>query len=547
MRYDILYPETDKSLLERLLHVRQLDVDHQHFLNPRFGHTWHDPFLLSDMQKAIDRIVTACKQQQHIVIFADYDVDGIVSSYLLFHFLTEHIRYRNVTIMYPDRLTDGYGLKEKHVENMHAQKTNLIITVDNGITSVSEVALAQQRGMDVIVTDHHHSTGEIPPAYAVVNPHTSPDYPFKGICGAAVAFKLMCALMETSTWPADKKKQLFQYYLPFVTIATVADCVPLVDENRVMVKQWIDMINRDRHRLPPAIKGFLDFCKIKEFEAFHIGFVIGPRINAWGRIASPHDSLKTLLHEGELQLHYLHQLDAINNERKRLQDEAFELAEELVDTSQPLLMAVHESFHEWIVGIVAGRLTEKYHKPSIVLTKKEKTLTGSLRAPEYFHIVQMLNVAKKELTRYGGHKQAWWMTVSHDQRERVREIFLQHCHNTIAPQDLIKVTTVDTVITHDERDHETLRTIKKCAPFGIGNPEPVFALQDVEVRDKKILKEKHTKLTVDHKGKEIHALFWREVMDDVPETISLVGTVQPDTFRGGYQLEGVGVITKEEG
>lgn len=546
MRYNILNPDLDKPLLERLLRVRNIDISHADFLDPRFWHTWHSPLLLSDMQKAVSRIILAMRKQENIVIFADYDVDGVVSSYLLLHFLTERLKYKRVTIMYPDRMKDWYGLKSNHVEDMKKQWTNLVITVDNWITSVQEVALSQELGMDVIVTDHHHSTWELPPAFAIVNPHTSEDYPFKWICGAAVAFKVLCHLMETSTRTTSKKKKLFQYYLPFVSIATVADCVPLVDENRVMVKQWIDLINNARHELPSSLKWFLLFCKIKEFEAFHIWFVIGPRINAWWRIASPHDSLKTLLHEWELQLHYLQQLDAINNERKRLQDEAYLLAEELIDTTKPVLIVVHESFHEGIVWIVAWRLTEKYHKPSVVLTKKEDwTLTGSLRGPSYFHVVDMLNQAKDYLLRYWWHKQAWWLSVTEDELENIKRIFLDYAERTIKKDDLIKVINVDTYLSSAERNYTTLWNIKRCAPFWMWNLEPVFALKDVIVTWKVIIKEKHTKLTVSYGGISLQAFFRRQVLEDVPEMTTLIWTVKADTYRWWYQIEGVGLMNED--
>lgn len=183
--------------------------------------------------------------------------------------------------MYPDRLKDGYGLKNHHLDQMKEKNVDLVITVDNGITSVQEALYAKELGLDFLITDHHHQLDAIPEALAVVNPQVSPDYACKGICGAAVVFKVICALMEKSSFSSTQKKEIFEYMLPIVSIATVADCVPLIDENRVLVKRGLEIINRERHKIPPALDQMLKFLKITtDVESYHIGFVIGPRINA---------------------------------------------------------------------------------------------------------------------------------------------------------------------------------------------------------------------------------------------------------------------------
>ena len=270
--------------------------------------------------------------------------------------------------MYPNRIKEGYGLKNLHIDDMKKKGIQLIITVDNGITSVNEAKYALEQKIDLIITDHHKNLEEIPPALAVINPMISPDYPFKGLAGVGVAFKLICAIVEKSTFIQEKKNHVFNYFLPVVAIGTVADVVPLVHENRVIVKRGLELINKGHKHLPSSLKGFLAYLNLKDnVDTFHIGFIIGPRINAGGRIESPYDSLRTLLHSGEKQLQYLDRIEEINTERKKMQDESFKKAETLINLDEKILIVQDESFHEGIVGIVAGRLTEKYTKPSMII------------------------------------------------------------------------------------------------------------------------------------------------------------------------------------
>jgi single-stranded-DNA-specific exonuclease len=237
MKYRVLLDDPSIPLLERLLIVRQITCDVEDFFDPTFAHYRKDPLLLSDMDIAIDRIITAMKNDEKIMIFGDYDVDGITSSWALYTFISQDIGYKNISIMFPHRRHDGYGLKTKHIDTMKEKDIDLIITVDNGITSIAEAAYAREVGIDLIVTDHHHAGEIIPDCVAVINPQTSPHYSFKGLCGAGVAFKLINALMTKTTRSDEKRRQLFGFYLPIIAIATVADVVPLQDENRMIVKK----------------------------------------------------------------------------------------------------------------------------------------------------------------------------------------------------------------------------------------------------------------------------------------------------------------------
>lgn len=368
MNFKLIYDNPNEDLLTRLFKVRGIDEHIDTFLDPKFADYRINPYLLNDMGKAVERIISAVKNKEKIMIFGDYDVDGVTSSFCLYRFFVKFLNYKNVSIMYPNRIKEGYGLKNLHIDDMKKKGIQLIITVDNGITSVNEAKYAKEQKIDLIITDHHKNLEEIPPALAVINPMVSPDYPFKGLAGVGVAFKLICAIVEKSTFIQEKKNHVFNYFLPVVAIGTVADVVPLVHENRVIVKRGLELINKGHKHLPSSLKGFLSYLNLKDnVDTFHIGFIIGPRINAGGRIESPYDSLRTLLHSGEKQLQYLDRIEEINTERKKMQDESFKKAETLINLDEKILIVQDESFHEGIVGIVAGRLTEKYTKPSMVI------------------------------------------------------------------------------------------------------------------------------------------------------------------------------------
>lgn len=484
MKYEILNQDADLSLIERLLAVRNITDHPSSFLDPRLAQYRGDPFLLNDMEKGVQRIIQALKNQEKIMIFGDYDVDGITSSFCVYKFITEFLGYKNISIMYPNRLEDGYGLKNKHLDSMHQKGVNLIITVDNGITSIAEAKYAQELGMTLIVTDHHHALDELPAAYAVINPQVSPNYAFKGLAGVGVAFKLINALLAKSSFSAEKKNQIFHYFLPIVAIGTVADIVPLVNENRVMVKRGLEIINQQPNLMPKGLAGFLEYLNLKgNVDTFHIGFVIGPRINAGGRIESPYDSLRILLCESHDQLQYIHKIEEINAERRRLQDKAFRLAEKNLDLEQYFLSVAHEDFHEGIVGIVSGRVTEKYNKPSAIfkIDTDKRHAVASLRGPEYFNVIEMISCAAPYLERFGGHKGAGGLTVGLEYLEKVISIFQDYCQTRIKPEDMIKVSQVDTVLFDHERNSEELSEIQQLAPFGEGNQEPNFLLEHIKV------------------------------------------------------------------
>ena len=293
---------------------------------------------------------------------------------------------------------------------------------------------------------------------------------------------------------------------------------------------------------------FLDFLNLRDnVDTFHIGFVIWPRINAWWRIKSPYDSLRALLYTGERQFEHMGKIDEVNNERKKLQEKAFKISQDIVDLNQNILIVADEEFHEWVVGIVAGKLTEKYYKPSAVfkIDKEKGMAVASLRGPDYFNIIQMLWEAPELMVRFGWHKQAWWLAINLDKLEELKDFMRDYCNKNIKESDLQKSLKIDTHIYPHERDNDTLRDIEKLAPFGEGNKEPVFIIENVKVNKvEKVWKNwwAHLKIHWDLYGKKLTSMFWSKWSEcdnfDLDQ-ISVVGKVKKDSYNGGYFIDGV--------
>lgn len=547
MIYKVQYDNPNDDIITRLLKVRNIDDHIDNFLNPKLTDYWISPFLLNDMDKAVDRIVKALKNKEKIMIFGDYDVDGITSSYILYQFFKNFLEFDNISIQYPSRHKDGYGLKCHHIDEIKEKWVSVIITVDNGITSIQEAKHAKEVGIDLIITDHHKNLEKIPDAHAVVNPQISPEYEFKWIAGVWVAFKLIVALLEKSKFSDEKKTEVFNYFLPFVAIWTVADCVPLVHENRVIVKRWLDLINTRRNQIAPALKWFLDYLNIKKpIDTFHVGFMIWPRINAGGRIMTPYDSLYTLLYSGEKQVRYLQNIDDINNERKKLQEQAFKEAEKQLNHDKKILIWAHSDFHEWVVGIVSGRITERYNKPSMIMNiNEEKWLaTASLRWPEYFSVVDMIQSAADILERFGWHKQAGWLSVKIENLEKLYKHFEEYCEWLISENDLKKKVNIDTKLYEHERNNNKLAEINKLAPFGIWNEEPIFMIENfiIDKVEKVWQKGKwHAKIHGKIWNKKIVSMFWSK-WDEIDNFLkkwkgNLIWKIKKDDFNWWYFVD----------
>lgn len=548
MKYNILQTNYDKPFIERLLEIRQIQ-DWSQFFQPDFSNSRRDPFDLNDMESAVDTLIKAMKKRKKLVIFGDYDVDGITASYCLYQFFYKFLNYENVEIKYPSRQKDGYGLKTWHLDEMKEAGAELVITVDNGITSIEEAKYAKKIWLDLIITDHHHPLDEIPEAIAVVNPQISPNYSFKGLAGVGVAFKVIMAMLTRSKMTKEKKNQIFNYFLPVVAIWTVADIVPLIDENRWIVKRGLEMMNYEKDKIPVSLKGFLESLSLREnIDTYHIGFQIWPRINAWWRIASPEDSLQVLLTEWDAQKPYLEAINTINGERQEMQAEMLGIAEEMVDLQRKILIAASDEFHEWVIGLVAGRLSEKYHKPSMIFKKdtEKGTASASLRWSDYLNVIEMIMEHRDLLERFGWHKGAGWLTVRLEKLDELCENITNRCEKNIRDEDMGKMLLVDTQIFLSDWNDENLKKLDIFAPFGEGNQEPLFLFEGLKiVSSKKIWKnEKHLKVQV-MRGETCFNVVMRgkwEMADEIAGEISLIGKVRRDWFNGWWCVEGVEIV-----
>ena len=552
MKYKVLHDNKEQDLFTRLMKVRNIEDDLERFLHPSYKEYRTDPRSIHDMEAGIDRLLYAIQHNEKIMIFGDYDVDGIMSSYVIFTFFQKFLQYKNISVRLPHRIKDGYGIKTHHIDEIAACGCSLIVTVDNGITSFEEALHAKQSGIDLVITDHHKPLDRLPEAHALINPQLNQHNWFKEVCGATVAFKVCVALAEKLITDRNIKKQLHERLLPFVSIATVADCMPLIDENRLLVKKWLQLINQKRSTIAPALRQFLAYLNIKEMDSYHIWFMIGPRLNATWRVGDPMDGLLSLLtNHPEQQLIQLQKMDDLNTERRKTQDMMIKQARELINPDRMLLVAAHESFHEWIVGIVAGRITEKHNKPSLILgvNTYDKVATWSLRGPDYFNIVEMLKTADDLLIRYGGHEQAWGMSVHLEDLDQVLERFHDYCESIIDLADLEKTTSVDTHLYEHELTNSIMDKVLSFGPYGEWNPEPLFLVENTVITHaEEVGRWERTHLKLHCKKDTIPFSVMQRGKGDTIGTIqtnqelNLIGKVKKDTFNGWFYVEGKHII-----
>ena len=437
-----------------------------------------DPYLIRDMDKAVERIISAVENNEKIVIYGDYDVDGVCATATLFTCLEN--MGANVFYKLPNREKDGYGLNADILKRLKEKKVDLVITVDNGIAAISEVEFANSIGLDIIITDHHLPKGEIPNALAVVDPMRTDDTsPCKKLCGAGVAFKLACALEG-----ADPM-ELLEFYGDFVAVGTIADLMLLEGENRTIVKAGLQLLNEGARQ---GFNSLIEICGFagKEVTSENIAYTIAPRINAAGRMADPTVALELLLSEDEDEAKALaQQLETENQKRQDIQNKmAEDITQEILRdenfAKDRVIVVWGENYHPGVVGIVASRLVETYAKPAIVLTNDGDSYKGSGRSVSSFNLHKALEQTKQWLIRFGGHELAAGLTIEKENLENFRKAI-----NTVANDVTALASTeslyVDCVVKADEISVESVSQISALAPFGNGNPNPLFMIANVQI------------------------------------------------------------------
>lgn len=464
----------------------QRDVDR--FLHPRLQDLY-DPFLLRGMDAAVARLLDAVRRKERILLYGDYDVDG-VSSVVILRKMIELLGH-TAEFHVPDRLKDGYGMQVSVVEEAARDGVKLIISVDTGIRALEAVRAARSLGVDVIITDHHLPEEELPPAVAILNPNQPHcAYPNKNLCGAGVAFKLIQALMERAEWPPDRIVRYSDSFLVMAAIATVADVVPLMGENRAIVKRGLEGLGKSRN---PGLRALLDTSGVERgaaLSATDVGFRVSPRINAAGRMDHARDVIELFLTDDEVRARSIaHRLDELNGERQRTGEA---IVRAILDECGPDgpgpersgLVFYSPDWHRGVVGIVANRIVELFHRPTIVLGRDDNTgfAQGSGRSIPGFHLLDGLNEIAELFERYGGHRQAVGVTLAEARVDELKRRFNDVVSSRLSQEDLAPERACDATLALSELNDTAADEILQLAPFGIGNRAPLFLVRDVEVR-----------------------------------------------------------------
>lgn len=464
---------TDEEI-EKYLHGRLSDL-----------HSWK---LLKGMGELLEILKDKIDQKKKIRIIGDYDIDGVCSTYILLKGLLRAGACVDVDI--PDRMKDGYGISEELIDLAAEANVDTIITCDNGISAISQIAHAKELGMTVLVTDHHDIPYEelpdgklrtmLPSADAIVNPKQEGDvYPFSGICGAMVAFKVICGLYETLGIPKGELNTL----IPFAAIATVGDVMDLQDENRIMVREGLLRLQN------PENKGLKALIRVNNLEektitAYHIGFILGPCMNASGRLSTAKRALNLLLTEDEKEASILAEdLKALNDSRKDMTAKGVEQAIEMVENTELIkdrvLVIYLPDCHESLAGIIAGRIRERYTKPVFVLTKGEEGVKGSGRSIETYHMFQEMVKCKELFTKFGGHPMAAGLSMKEENIEELRRRLNENC--TLTQEDMTEKIVIDVPMPMSYVTIPLIRQLNQLEPFGKGNTKPVFAQKNLQI------------------------------------------------------------------
>ena len=502
----------------------------------------YDGMLMKDMDKAIDILKEKILEDKKIRVIGDYDIDGVNATYILLEGL-ERLG-ADVDSDIPDRISDGYGLNRHLVERAYEAGVDTLITCDNGIAAADEIAYGKEMGMTVIVTDHHEVTfdeqdGEkryrIPPADAVMDPK-QPDclYPFKGLCGAAVAYKLMEALWESMGKDSADLDDLIEN----VAIATIGDVMDLEDENRIFVKEGLQMLRRTKN---PGLKALIECTGIDKnsLNSYHIGFVLGPCINASGRLDTAKRALELLRAGTQKEADILAgDLKALNDSRKDMTEEAVKQAEEQVETTtlskDKVLVVYLPDCHESLAGIVAGRIRENYYKPVFVLTDAEEGVKGSGRSIDGYHMYEELNKCKELLTKFGGHRLAAGLSLPKENVGKFREMLNKNC--TLTEEEMKEKVTIDMEMPFGCVTEGLVKELELLEPFGKGNTKPVFAARDVTLLGARILGKNRNVLKLqvqDVNGCRIEAMLFHHADDFLGKLEEQYGKTEVEALLKG--------------
>jgi single-stranded-DNA-specific exonuclease len=467
----------------------------------------YDPFLLTDMEKAVDRVLLAMEENEKICIYGDYDVDGITSTALCVNIL----RKLEADVMYyiPVRAEEGYGLNDEAIAYIAEQGVSLIVTVDCGIRSVDVVETVKETGMDIIITDHHECGDVLPDAYAIVNPHRhDSSYPFKELAGVGVAFKLIQAVTDSIGY-----RELLFEVIDIAAIGTIADVVPLLDENRIIVKNGLEKLMKTEN---VGLKALIDMSdlKDKQISSYNIAFIIAPRINAAGRLADASRCVELLITEDEaLANEIAKELETENRERQRIEAEILEQAiakltsqKELEDSR--IIVLDEQNWHPGVIGIVASRIVDQFSKPSILIARDHETGKGSARSMSGFNLYEAMCKCSEMFEKFGGHEMAAGLTIKANKIGAFRKKINEVAEEMLQGKELIPELLVDYRLEPADISLQVAKQLKNLEPFGMGNPNPNFVCRNMQILDRRLVgaNSKHLSLNLYDGNNNIKAI-----------------------------------------
>ncbi len=493
------------EFIAKLLIAKEVEEkDITSFLNPDIKNL-NDPYLLEDMDKIVDRIVEAIEKKEKVVIYGDYDVDGITSITLIYSFF----KNLNMDVCYylPDRLKEGYGLNKEALEKLKNEGCDLVITVDCGISAVEEVEYAKSIGLDICITDHHECAEVLPKAIAIVNPkRPNSKYPFSLLAGVGVTFKVITALVKR----LNMRDYDYLKYLDIVAVGTIADIVPLVGENRVITANGLKLLNQTKNY---GLKALIKVAGITNIDSDSVSFGLAPRINASGRMADASVAVKMLLSESGMEaFNFAKVLDDQNTLRQEVERKIFKEAEEIIQKEEldkkKTMVIAGKNWHQGVIGIVASKLTEKYMKPVILLTYDDEIAKGSGRIPQGISLYEALTKCSELLVTFGGHELAAGLTLKTENIQEFKEKFEQVV-SIMKPDDFVKVIDLDLEVVKQDLTFENIKEINKLAPFGQKNKKPTFVYKNLKVESVCTLKDgKHLKLKLKDENFVVDAIYF---------------------------------------
>ena len=497
------------DVVTKLLKNRNLNSEEEQHLFFESGlESLYDPFLFKDMKKAVDRIRQAIDKKEKIMVFGDYDVDGITSTVILYDFLKRV--GANVDYTIPNREKDGYGLKDYFIKQFKDDGIDLIITVDCGIANSNEVKLANEMGLEVIITDHHDVPEELPPAYAVIDSKQKDcKYPNKDISGSGVAYKLVSALAPYY-FDGNLAQNYLNKQLGMAVLGLVADCMPLTGENRILTKHGLVSLEQTDH---PGINALIKSAGVadKKITSMTIGFYLGPRINAAGRLDTARHAFELLLGDAKK----VSTLSKLNTQRQKIVEEFVNEAKAMVEElgEVPNIIVIKSpKWHVGTLGLVAGKICDYFHRPTIAMQERDNELVASCRSLNNFDITSFLRKEADDLfSAFGGHKLAGGFTLPKENFDEFLKRIKKASVNCINPDEFNDILEVDCEIQSHELTHETSKRISKLEPFGNGNPEPTLMIKNMKISSIKPVGKKgeHLQFPVKYGEKKVQAIAFR--------------------------------------